>query len=75
MGPSKRYACTQCGRGVTVSPTSNRILIYGGLLFFVPAGLFYKLEPSVLSASIMATVFFALLGTVILTQRIIRTDK
>lgn len=42
MGPAKEYACSACNASLTVSPTSNRILIYGGLLFFTPRGAFLQ---------------------------------
>ncbi|HEC26684.1 MAG TPA: hypothetical protein ENI67_04660 [Gammaproteobacteria bacterium] len=71
MGPAKKYKCASCSNLITVSPTSNRILIYGGLLFFVPAGLFYKVEPSVFSGSVMGMVFIAVLILAIFTQKVI----
>jgi len=74
MGPAKQYKCTNCSNSITVSPTSNRILIYGGLLFFVPAGLFYKVEPNLFSGSIMAAVFVALLGLTTITQKVISAN-
>jgi len=71
MGPAKTYKCKACDAAITVSPTSNRVLIYGGLTIFTPSVFYYKVAPSMLSASMAVLIFTLLLTLTIFTQKVI----
>ena len=71
MGPAKTYHCKSCNAAITVSPTSNRVLIYGGLIIFVPVILYFKVEPGLFSAGVVGLVFAVLITLTIFTQKVI----
>jgi len=71
MGPAKTYECKKCNAAITVSPTSNRVLIYGGLIILTPAILYFRVEPNLQSGSLVGFVFVILIILTIFTQKVI----
>ena len=70
-GPGKSYACPNCQTPLTVSATSNRVLIYGGLTVILPSCYYYLATQSTLSAAVVVSAFVTVLLVTALAQRIV----
>jgi DNA-directed RNA polymerase subunit RPC12/RpoP len=70
MGPNKVYKCSGCNADITVCQNRNRVLVYGGLAFVVPAAIFCVVEPGFKSNLILVLIQLVILTIVMATAKV-----
>jgi len=74
MGPAKVYRCSHCDAPISVSATSNRVLMYSGLLLVVPAYLYRLANPVLESGAILLATLILSAALTIAAQKVVLAE-